>query len=190
MGFYAPEQGAVRIGGRDVQDMDLEALRRNVAYVPQDVTMFSDTLRNNLLLGNDREISDERMEAVLEAAGCDFVKTMPFGLDTMLEENGSNISGGQRQRLAIARALLREPAILVLDEATSALDTLAERKLQDALKRFDPSMTVIMVAHRLNSIRNCDKILVLDQGSLAEEGTHAQLMERDGLYAAMYNSMN
>lgn len=190
MGFYAPEQGAVRIGGRDVHDMDLEALRRNVAYVPQDVTMFSDTLRNNLLLGNDREISDERMEAVLEAAGCDFVKTMPFGLDTMLEENGSNLSGGQRQRLAIARALLREPAILVLDEATSALDTLAERKLQDALKRFDPSMTVIMVAHRLNSIRNCDHILVLDQGALAEEGTHAQLMERDGLYAAMYNSMN
>lgn len=190
MGFYAPEQGAVRIGGRDVRVMDLEALRRNVAYVPQDVTMFSDTLRNNLLLGNDREISDERMEAVLEAAGCDFIKNMPFGLDTMLEENGSNISGGQRQRLAIARALLREPAILVLDEATSALDTLAERKLQDALKRFDPSMTVIMVAHRLNSIRNCDKILVLDQGSLAEEGTHAQLMERDGLYAAMYNSMN
>lgn len=190
LGFYAPEQGAVRIGGQDVGAMDLEDLRRNVAYVPQDVTMFSDTLRNNLLIGNDREISDARMEEVLEAAGCDFVKTMPFGLDTMLEENGSNISGGQRQRLAIARALLRDPSILVLDEATSALDTMSERKLQEALKTFDPNMTVIMVAHRLNSIRNCDRILVLDRGTLVEEGTHAQLMDRDGLYAAMYNSMN
>lgn len=190
LGFYAPEQGAVRIGGQDVGAMDLEDLRRNVAYVPQDVTMFSDTLRNNLLIGNDREISDARMEEVLEAAGCDFVKTMPFGLDTMLEENGSNISGGQRQRLAIARALLRDPSILVLDEATSALDTMSERKLQEALKTFDPNMTVIMVAHRLNSIRNCDRILVLDRGTLVEEGTHTQLMDRDGLYAAMYNSMN
>ena len=130
------------------------------------------------------------MEEVLEAAGCDFVRTMPFGLDTMLEENGSNISGGQRQRLSIARALLREPGVLVLDEATSALDTMAERKLQDALKRFAPGMTVIMVAHRLNSIRNCDRILVLDQGALVEEGSHDQLMERNGLYATMYNSMN
>ena len=190
MGFYTPEQGAVRIGGQDVAAMDLEQLRRNVAYVPQDVTMFSDTLRSNLLLGNDRQVSDGEMERVLEAAGCDFVKSMPFGLDTMLEENGSNLSGGQRQRLAIARALLRCPSILVLDEATSALDTMSEQKLQDSLKKFDPEMTVIMVAHRLNSIRNCDRILVLDRGSLVEEGSHAQLMERSGLYAAMYNSMN
>ena len=190
MGFYTPEQGTVRIGGRNVRGMDLEQLRRNVAYVPQDVTMFSDTLRSNLLLGNDREISDARMEEVLEQAGCDFVRSMPFGLDTMLEENGSNLSGGQRQRLAIARALLREPSILVLDEATSALDTMSERKLQEALKKFDPDMTVIMVAHRLNSIRGCDRILVLDQGTLVEEGNHTQLMEREGLYAAMYNSMN
>ena len=190
MGFYTPEQGAVRIGGQDVAAMDLQELRRNVAYVPQDVTMFSDTLRSNLLLGNHREISDGEIEAVLEAAGCDFVKTMPFGLDTMLEENGSNLSGGQRQRLAIARALLRSPSILVLDEATSALDTMSERKLQDSLKKFDPNMTVIMVAHRLNSIRSCDRILVLDKGALVEEGDHAGLMERSGLYAAMYNSMN
>ena len=190
MGFYTPEQGAVRIGGQDVAAMDLQELRRNVAYVPQDVTMFSDTLRSNLLLGNHREISDGEIEAVLEAAGCDFVKTMPFGLDTMLEENGSNLSGGQRQRLAIARALLRSPSILVLDEATSALDTMSERKLQDSLKKFDPNMTVIMVAHRLNSIRSCDRILVLDKGVLVEEGDHAGLMERSGLYAAMYNSMN
>lgn len=189
LGFYTPEQGAVRIGGQDVSTMDLEDLRRNVAYVPQDVTMFTDTLRNNLLLGNSREISNAQIEAVLEVAGCDFVRDMPFGLDTMLEENASNISGGQRQRLAIARALLRNPCILVLDEATSALDTISERKLQEALKQFDPTMTIIMVAHRLNSIRNCDRILVLDKGTLVEEGSHAQLMAQNGLYATMYNSM-
>lgn len=189
LGFYSSEQGVIRIGGQDVGSTDLEDLRQNVAYVPQNVTMFSDSLRNNLLLGNTREISVAKIEAVLEATGCDFVKEMPFGLDTMLEENGSNISGGQRQRLAIARALLRKPRILVLDEATSALDTISERNLQEALKKFDPSMTVIMVAHRLNSIRNCNHILVLDKGVLVEEGSHGQLMEKNGLYATMYNSM-
>jgi ATP-binding cassette subfamily B protein len=190
LGFYAPEQGQICINGQPISQTDLEDLRRNVAYVPQDVTMFTDTLRNNLLIGNNAEIADGQIEAVLEAAGCDFVKDMPFGLDTMLEENASNISGGQRQRLAIARALLRNPGILVLDEATSALDTVAERKLQEALKTFNPGMTVIMVAHRLNSIRNCDRILVLDHGTLAEAGTHTQLMEQKGLYATMYNNMN
>lgn len=189
MGFYTPEQGDVRIGGQDVDAMDLEDLRRNVAYVPQNVTMFSDSIRKNLLIGNDRTFSDAEIEAALEAVGCDFVKEMPFGLDTILEENASNISGGQRQRLAIARALLRNPRVLVLDEATSALDTISERKLQDALKKFNPNMTLIMVAHRLNSIRNCDHILVLDKGTLVEEGTHTQLMARDGLYSTMYNSM-
>lgn len=190
LGFYTPEQGRICVNGQDISTMDLEDLRQNVAYVPQDVTMFSDTIRNNLLLGNDREISDVKIEAVLEATGCAFVKELPFGLNTMLEENGSNISGGQRQRLAIARALLREPCILVLDEATSALDTVSERRLQETLKSFNPSMTVIMVAHRLNSIRNCDRILVLNHGTLVEEGTHVHLMEKAGLYATMYNSMN
>lgn len=189
MGFYTPEQGAVYIGGQNLAATDLEDLRRNVAYVPQDVSMFSDSIRKNLLIGNEFAVSDAEIEVALDAAGCDFIKEMAFGLDTMLEENGNNLSGGQRQRLAIARALLRTPSILVLDEATSALDTISERKLQESLKRFNPGMTVIMVAHRLNSIRNCDHILVLDKGSLAEKGTHTKLMEHNGLYAAMYNNM-
>lgn len=189
LGFYTPEQGAVRIGGQDVSTMDLEDLRRNVAYVPQDVSMFSGSIRNNLLLGNSNTVTDAEIKDVLNATGCDFVQEMPFGLDTMLEENASNISGGQRQRLAIARALLRQPRILVLDEATSALDTISERKLQKALKEFDPTMTVVMVAHRLNSIRDCDNILVLDRGSLVEGGNHTKLLEMNGLYATMYNSM-
>lgn len=189
LGFYSPEQGAVRISGQDVNAMDLEKLRQNVAYVPQDVTMFSDSIRNNLLMGNNCTVTDAEIEVALDTAGCNFIKEMPFGLDTVLEENASNISGGQRQRLAIARALLRNPSILVLDEATSALDTISERKLQEALKRFNPNMSIIMVAHRLNSIRNCDHILVLDKGALAEEGNHTQLMAKNGLYAIMYNNM-
>lgn len=188
LGFYTPEKGRICINGQDVSSMDLENLRDNVAYVPQNVTMFSNTVRNNLLLGNRKDISDAQIEQVLEAAGCDFVREMPFGLNTLLEENGSNISGGQRQRLAIARALLRNPRILILDEATSALDTVSEQKLQEALKAI-PNMTVITVAHRLNSIRDYDHILVLDKGTLVEEGSHGQLMEKNGLYATMYNSM-
>lgn len=189
LGFYTPEKGAIRIGDQNIESMDLETLRQAVAYVPQNVSMFSESIRSNLLLGNSRTVSDSEIEAVLNATGCDFVWEMPFGLDTVLEENGSNISGGQRQRLAIARALLRQPRILVLDEATSALDTISERKIQKALKEIDPTMTVVMVAHRLNSIRNCDRILVLDKGFLVEDGTHTQLMEQKGLYASMYESM-
>ena len=190
MGFYAPEKGSICIGGQDIANMNLASLREHVAYVPQDVAMFSDTIRNNLLLGNDQQIKDAQIAKVLETVDCDFVKEMPFGLDTVLEENAANLSGGQRQRLALARALLRNPAILILDESTSALDTIAERKIQDSLKKVYPAMTVIMVAHRLNSIRNCDRILVLDKGMLVEEGSHTQLMEKHGLYTTMYNSMS
>lgn len=190
MGFYVSEKGCIRIGGRKVTDTDLSSLREHVAYVPQEVTMFSDTIRSNLLLGNNHPITDAEIENTLDTVGCGFVKEMPFGLDTVLDENAVNLSGGQKQRLALVRALLRKPEILILDEATSALDTISERKLQDSLKKAYPYMTVIMVAHRLNSIRDCDRILVLDRGMVIEEGTHGQLMEKSGLYAAMYNSIN
>lgn len=190
MGFYTPEKGSIRVGGQDVTGTDLASLRDRVAYVPQEVSMFSDTIRSNLLLGNSRQITDTQIEAALNAVGCDFINDMPLGLETVLEEDAANLSGGQKQRLALVRALLRNPEILVLDEATSALDTISERRVQNALKEAYPSLTVIMVAHRLNSIRDCDRILVLDKGRLAEEGSHVQLMEKHGLYATMYNSMN
>lgn len=190
MNFYKPEKGSIRIGGAELGKMDVTTLRERVAYVPQETFLFSDTVRNNLTLGNDATLDDTHIERILDVCGCDFVRELPFGLDTMLEENGNNLSGGQRQRLAVARALLRNPEILILDEATSALDTISERKLQDSLRQFNQSMTVIMVAHRLNSIRGCNRILVLDQGTLAEEGSHTQLMDQGGLYASMYNSMN
>jgi len=190
MGFFTPEQGKVCIGGQDIRETDLEDLRSNIAYIPQEVHLFSDTVRNNLLLGNNLKLTDVQIEYILDAIGCDFIKDMPFGLDTVLDEHGANLSGGQRQRLAIARALLRNPKILILDEATSALDAVSERRLQSSLKTVDRDMTIITVAHRLNSIRACDRILVLNQGTLVEDGNHNQLMEQDGLYASMYNSIN
>ena len=190
MGFYTPEKGVIKIGGDTLERMDLHQLRQNIAYVSQEIHLFSDSIRSNLMLGSNDALTDEEINAVLNVAGCDFIDDMPFGLDTVLDEGGMNLSGGQRQRLAIARALLRKPQILILDEATSALDTLAERKLQKALKSILPEMTIIMVAHRLNSIRDCDHIIVMDKGVLIEEGTHSQLMERGGLYAEMYHSMN
>lgn len=190
MGFYQPEQGHIRIGGMDLKGADLENLRSHMAYVPQETFLFSDSVRKNLLLGNDRQISDAQVEGVLEACGCDFVSSLPLGLDSMLDENGANLSGGQRQRLAIARALLRDPDILILDEATSNLDTISERKLQESLRSLNKQMTVIMVAHRLSSIRGCDQIFVLGQGTLLEKGDHTQLLEENGTYADLYNQMN
>lgn len=189
MGFYKPERGEIRIGGKNLSSIDLDELRAHVAYVPQETFLFSDTVRQNLLLGNSNELDDREIMRVLEGCGCDFVKSLPFGLDTMIEENGANLSGGQRQRLAIVRALLREPQILVLDEATSNLDAVSERKLQDALHTMYPNLTVIMVAHRLNSIRDCDQIMVIDNGSLAEIGTHVSLKEKNGIYTALCNGM-
>lgn len=189
MGFYQPEKGQIKINGKILKDINLEDLRENVSYVPQETFLFSDTIRNNLMLGNERTLTDMQIEFVLDSCGCDFVKNLPFGLDTMLEENGANLSGGQRQRLAIARALLRDPKILLLDEATSNLDTISERNLREMLHNLYPNMTVIMVAHRLNSIRNCDQILVLDHGTLAEAGTHEELIKLDGIYATLCGVM-
>lgn len=190
MGFYGPESGTVSIGGRDIRAVDLTELRENVAYVPQETFLFSGTVRSNLLLGNPRQLADDQIGTVLDSLGCDFIHTLPFGLDTVLDENGSNLSGGQRQRLAIARALLRNPKILILDEATSNLDAFSEAKLQEALQQLDPDMTVIMVAHRLGSIRSCHRVIVLEQGQAVQQGSFHQLLSNDGAFARLWEQMN
>lgn len=186
MGFYSPEKGNISIGDKGIGNISLDSLRKQVAYVPQETFLLSTSLRDNLTLGCEREISDNEIMTMLKLCGCSFVEKMPFGLDFKLEENGMNLSGGQRQRLAIVRALLRNPQILILDEATSNLDSIAENALQSTLKEIDKDMTVIMVAHRLNTVTSCDKIFVLDNGSLVEEGTHKELLECDGIYKKLW----
>jgi ATP-binding cassette subfamily B protein len=189
MGFSRAESGTIGMGDVDMDDLSISCLRSGIAYVPQEIFLFSATIRDNLLLG-DIKADDDRLKAVLDACGCDFVKTLPMELDTMLEENGENLSGGQRQRLAIARAMLRDPRILILDEATSSLDSLSERRILDAIYKLNPEMTVLMSAHRLNTVRQCDKIFVMDKGCVIQSGTHDDLVLSPGLYRQMGESQN
>ena len=185
--FYQPESGGIRIDGKDIKDADLNSLRQNIAYVDQNTFLFSDTIRNNLCLGNT-ELTDEEIEQACKVSQANqFVQNLPMGYDTPLDENGANLSGGQRQRLAIARALLKKPKLLILDEATSNLDTITEAAIKNTVFQLDQNLTCIIIAHRLSTIKNCDRIYVMEQGKIVETGTHTELMESNGLYAQLWN---
>ena len=184
--FYDCDAGAIRIDGTDIKHVTLDSLRQQVGIVPQETILFNGTVYDNILYGRLDATKDE-IEAAAKAANAhDFIMELPEGYNTMLGDRGVNISGGQRQRIAIARAILKDPRILVLDEATSALDTESERLVQEALNRLMVGRTSIIIAHRLSTIKNADRILVLDKGKLAEDGTHDELMEKNGLYAHLY----
>jgi subfamily B ATP-binding cassette protein MsbA len=175
----------VRIDGADVRDYELHNLRDQIAVVSQDVVLFDDTIRNNIAFG--RDVPDGAIERAAEAAHVlEFVRDQPRGLDAMVGDRGVLLSGGQRQRIAIARALLKDAPILILDEATSALDTEAERHIQAALTQLLRNRTTFIIAHRLSTVEQADRIIVLDRGVLAESGTHAQLLARGGLYAQLH----
>jgi ATP-binding cassette subfamily B protein len=184
--FYDPDSGRVEIDGQDIAHVTQESLREALGLVPQDVVLFNDTLRSNIVYGRP-DASEEEIWQVLERAHlAAFVRGLPDGLDTRVGERGLKLSGGEKQRVGVARAILKNPAILVLDEATSALDSQTEKEVQAALADAARGRTTIAVAHRLSTIAGADRIFVLDDGRVAESGTHDELLARDGLYAAMW----
>jgi subfamily B ATP-binding cassette protein MsbA len=184
--FYDPIEGRLTIDGRDLRDVMLESWYRQIALVPQETILFGGTILDNIRYGKMDADEATVWEASKAAHAHDFITTLPDGYQTVVGEKGVNLSGGQRQRIAIARAILKDPRILLLDEATSSLDTDSERLVQEALQRLMEGRTTFVVAHRLSTIQRADRILVLDKGKLVEEGTHVQLLERQGLYHYLY----
>ncbi|HIW96865.1 MAG TPA: ABC transporter ATP-binding protein/permease [Candidatus Tidjanibacter gallistercoris] len=183
--FYDVTAGEIRIDGRDIRQYDLHSLREKMGIVAQDTVLFNDTIENNIRLGNAEATREEVMDAARVANAERFIAETPCGLDTNIGDRGAKLSGGQRQRLSIARAVLKNPEILILDEATSALDTESEKLVQEALNTLLVGRTSIVIAHRLSTIRNADKIIVIEQGRITEEGTHAELLRHGGTYAKL-----
>ena len=187
MGLITPTSGQVSVDGECLTKLDLNAYKAQIGFVPQESMLFDGTIKDNLNLNqvHDQSTIDEALKI---AQVYDFIDTLPGGLETEIGEAGSNLSGGQRQRLSIARALIRKPEILILDEATSSLDSRSELLFQNAIETISSNYTLIVVAHRLSTIKKAEKIIVIDQGELVESGTYDDLMAKNGLFSSLNKS--
>jgi len=185
--LYEPTQGEIRIDGRDIREFTLSSLRRHIAYVGQEVTLFNDSIANNIAYGCRESVSFEDVrQAAKTAHALEFIEGLPQGFETVVGQHGVVLSGGQRQRIAIARAVLKNAPILILDEATSALDAESERHVQEALEVLMKGRTTLVIAHRLSTIQNADRIYVMRDGRIIESGTHEQLLREQSYYAELH----
>jgi subfamily B ATP-binding cassette protein MsbA len=180
--FYDVTRGAIRIDGHDIRTYQLEDLHKHIGIVSQESILFNDTVRSNIAFGMDDAPLEKIMEAARIAHAHEFIINMENGYDSVIGERGNKLSGGQKQRLSIARAIMKNPSILILDEATSALDTESEKIVQGALDELMKDRTSLIIAHRLSTVKNADEILVLSKGKIAERGTHQELLDKKGLY--------
>ena len=185
--FYDPQKGKVLLNGQDMKELEPESLMRYISMVFQDVYLFQDTIKNNIRFGKS-DATDEELEAAARKACChDFIKRLPNGYDTMVGEGGCTLSGGEKQRISIARAILKEAPIVLLDEATASLDPENEVEVQKAINTLIAGRTVIVIAHRLKTIKNADNIIVMEDGNIAEQGTHDELLAKKGLYHKLWS---
>jgi subfamily B ATP-binding cassette protein MsbA len=187
MRFYEPAEGSVLIDGKDIKDFTLSSLRSHIGIVPQETLLFNESIRYNIVYGR-KEASEEDIVSAAKAANAyQFISRMPKGFDTMIGERGVRLSGGERQRLAIARAILKNPPILILDEATSSLDAESEKLVQEAIENLMVNRTVIMIAHRLSTVKKANRIIVIDKGVIVEQGDHEKLISQEGVYSRLHN---